>query len=174
METNPPGLAVLVFPTVSVRSGKIEHLIDFGRIYLLKDERLEKTLSITKSLADTGKDVLCISRYHPSIMAGRMPLRNMNFIWLGERAGEDRISPDNLSKLKHRIATFSREHKNGVVVIDGLEYLALFNDFHRLNVFYEELNDIVMQTSTVLFIPIDERLIEPSDIARLKRYAEIM
>ena len=174
METYPPGLAVLVFPTVSVRSGQIEHLIDFGRIYLLKDERLEKTLSVTKSLADTGRDVLCISRYHPSIMAGRLPLRNMQFIWLGERAGEDRISPDNLSKLKHCIATFSREHKNGVVVIDGLEYLALFNDFHRLNVFYEELNDIVMQTRTVLFIPIDERLIEPSDIARLKRYAEIM
>jgi hypothetical protein len=141
---------------------------------LLKDERLEKTLSLVKSLADTGRDVLCISRYHPSIMFGRLPLPNMQVIWLGERAGEDRISPDNLNKLKHRIAVFARQHKNGVAVIDGLEYLALFNDFHRLNVFYEELNDIVMDTRTVLFIPIDERLIEPSDVARLKRYAEIL
>jgi len=41
-------------------------------------------------------------------------------------------------------------------------------------VFYEELNDIVMDTRTVLFIPIDERLIEHSDVARLKRYAEMM
>jgi len=98
----------------------------------------------------------------------------MQFIWLGERAGEDRISPDNLTKLKHCISKFTKEHKNGVVVIDGLEYLALFNDFHRLNVFYEELNDVVMETRNVLFIPIDERLIEPSDIARLKRYAEII
>jgi archaellum biogenesis ATPase FlaH len=76
--------------------------------------------------------------------------------------------------LKHLIAVFAKEHKNGVVVVDGLEYLALFNDFHRLNVFYEELNDIVMESRTVLFIPIDERLIEPSDIARLKRFAEII
>jgi hypothetical protein len=141
---------------------------------LLKDERLDKTLSLVKSLADTGKDVLCISRYHPSIMMGRLPLSNMQFIWLGERASDERISPDDLGKLKHRISVFAREHKNGVAVIDGLEYLALFNDFRRLNIFYEELNDIVMETRTVLFIPIDERLIEPHDVARLKRYAEIL
>jgi hypothetical protein len=162
------------FPSVSVRSAQGEQIIDFGRIYILKDERLEKTLSIVKSLADAGKDVLCISRYHPSIMSTRLPLGKMQFLWLGERTGDDRISPENLSKLKHLIAIFAREHKNAVVIIDGLEYLALFNDFHTLNVFYEELNDIVMETRTVLFIPIDERLIEPSDIARLKRYAEIM
>jgi hypothetical protein len=174
VQTYPPEFAILAFPSVSIRSGKTEHTIDFGRIYLLKDERLEKTLSITRSVADTGKDVLCISRYHPTIMYARLPLRSMQFVWLGERAGEDRISPDNLTKLKHRIAVFAKEHKNGVVVIDGLEYLALFNDFHRLNVFYEELNDIIMETRSVLFIPIDERLIEPSDIARLKRYAEIL
>jgi hypothetical protein len=174
VQTYPPELGILAFPSVSIRSGKSEHIIDFGRIYLLKDERLEKTLSITRSVADAGRDVLCISRYHPSIMASRLPLRKMQFIWLGERAGEDRISPDNLGKLKHLISAFAKGHKNGVVVIDGLEYLALFNDFHRLNVFYEELNDIIMETRTLLFIPIDERLIEPSDIARLKRYAEIM
>lgn len=174
MQTYPPEFEVLAFPSVSIRSGKTEQIIDFGRIYLVRDERLEKTVSITKSLADAGRDVLCISRYHPGIMAGRLPLRNMQLVWLGERSGEDRISPDNLGKLKHRIYSFAKEHKNGVVVIDGLEYLALFNDFHRLNVFYEELNDIVMETRNVLFIPIDERLIEPSDIARLKRYAEIM
>jgi hypothetical protein len=167
-------LIVLAFPSVSIRSGRTEQIIDFGRIYLLKDERLEKTLSVTKSLADAGRDVLCISRYHPSIMSGRLPLRNLQLVWLGERNSEDRISPDNLGKLKHRIATFAKEHKNGVVVIDGLEYLALFNDFNRLNVFYEELNDIIMDTRTVLFIPIDERLMEPKDMARLKRYAEIM
>jgi hypothetical protein len=174
VDTYQTEFEVQAFPSVSIRCVLGEQTIDFGRIYLLKDERLEKTLSIVKSLADAGKDVLCISRYHPSIMIGRLPLRNMQFIWLGERAGEDRISPDNLGKLKHRIAVFAREHKNGVVVIDGLEYLALFNDFHRLNVFYEELNDIVMDTRTVLFIPIDERLIENSDIARLKRFVEIM
>ena len=135
---------------------------------------MEKTLTLVRSLAETGRGVLCISRYHPSIMISRLPLCNMQFIWLGERASEERISPDNLGKLKHCIAVFAREHKNGVAVIDGLEYLALFNDFRRLNMFYEELNDIVMDTRTVLFIPIDERLIEPLDIARLKRYAEIL
>jgi hypothetical protein len=169
-----PELEIQAFPSVSVRHGVIEQVIDFGRIYLLKDDRLDKTLSITRSLADAGKDVLCISRYHPTIMSVRLPLSNMNFVWLGERAGEDSISPDNLGKIKHLIAVFAKAHKNGVVVIDGLEYLALFNDFHRLNVFYEELNDIVMETRTVLFMPIDERLIEPSDIARLKRFAELM
>ena len=174
MQISTPMFGVQTFPSVSVRSVHGEHVIDFGRIYLLKDERLEKTLSLVKSLADTGRDVLCISRYHPSIMFGRLPLPNMQVVWLGERAGEDRISPDNLNKLKHLIAVFARGHKNGVAVIDGLEYLALFNDFHRLNVFYEELNDIVMDTRTVLFIPIDERLIDPSDVARLKRYAEIL
>ena len=174
MQTYPPELDILAFPSISVRSGVTDHTIDFGRIYLLRDDRLEKTLSIARSLADAGKDVLCISRYHPSIMSGRLPLRNMQFLWLGERAGEDRVSPDNLGKLKHRIAVFAKGHKNAVVIVDGLEYLALFNDFHRLNVFYEELNDIVMETKAVLFIPIDERLIEPSDIARLKRFAEFM
>ncbi len=122
MQTYPTALVFQAFPSVSIRTGLVEQVIDFGRIYLLRDERLEKTLSVTKSLADSGKDVLCISRYHPSIMSGRLPLNNMQSIWLGERIGDDRISPDNLGKLKHCIAVFAREHKNGVVVIDGLEY----------------------------------------------------
>jgi len=174
VQTYPTALVFQAFPSVSIRTGLVEQVIDFGRIYLLRDERLEKTLSVTKSLADSGKDVLCISRYHPSIMSGRLPLNNMQSIWLGERTGDDRVSPDNLGKLKHCIAVFAREHKNGVVVIDGLEYLALFNDFRRLNVFYEELNDIIMYTRAVLLMPIDERLIEASDMARLKRFAEIV
>jgi hypothetical protein len=174
VQAYPTEYAIMAFPSVSIRSGKTEHTIDFGRIYLLRDERLEKTCSITRSVAETGKDVLCISRYHPSIMAGRLPLRNMKFIWLGERAGGDWTPPDNLAKLKHKIALFAKEHKNGIIVIDGLEYLALFTDFRRLNMFYEELNDIVMENRAVLFVPIDERLIEPSEIARLKRYAEII
>jgi hypothetical protein len=174
VQTYTPALGVQAFPSLSIRSAHGEHIIDFGRIYLLKDERLEKTLDLVKSLAETGKEVLCISRYHPCIMFSRLPLVNMEVVWLGERTGAERISPDNLSKLKHRINVFARTHKNGVAVIDGLEYLALFNDFHRLNIFYEELNDIVMDTRTVLFIPIDERLIEPRDVARLKRYAEIL
>jgi hypothetical protein len=169
-----PELPIEAFPSVSVRSQHGEHVIDFGRIYLLLDERLEKTLSITRSLADSGRDVLCISRYHPSIMFGRLPVQNVQFLWLSERVGADRISPMNLTSVKHHVSVFAKTNKNGVVVIDGLEYLALFNDFHKLNVFYEELNDIVMETRNVLFVPIDERLIEGSDIARLKRFAEIM
>jgi hypothetical protein len=162
------------FPSVNVSLAGCERILDSGRIFLIQDERLDRTLEMVKGLARSGKDVLSISRFHPNIMAERLPVPTVVNIWLSERDGPENISPDNLTKLRHRIHKFTEKHNSTVIVLDGLEYLALFNDFRRLNIFYEELNDIAMSTKAIVLIPIDIRLLERSDIARLRRFAEIL
>ncbi|MBM4237826.1 MAG: DUF835 domain-containing protein, partial [Euryarchaeota archaeon] len=58
--------------------------------------------------------------------------------------------------------------------IDGIEYLSLFNDFSRLQMFVEQINDIVMESRAILLIAVDPRLFDPRSLARLQRFAEVV
>jgi hypothetical protein len=148
--------------------------LDHGRIYMIINERLDKTLSLINAMASSGKDTLCVSRLHPDMLRERYPLLDIRAVWLSQSGNGPRISPEQLDDIVMEISDFVQKNKNSAVVLDGLEYISLFTDFHTLNIFFEELNDAVMASRSILLIPVDPRLFDPCQLARLRRYVEIL
>jgi archaellum biogenesis ATPase FlaH len=61
-----------------------------------------------------------------------------------------------------------------VIMLDGIEYLCLFNDFNRVQMFVEHINDLVMASGAILLIPLDPQSLDQRSLARLRRYAEVV
>jgi len=101
-------------------------------------------------------------------------MAKMTTYWLSQREGEGNIPPERLDLVKQAISQYLARSYHGVAILDGLEYLNMHNDFKAINMMFEELNDQVMETRSMLLIPLDPRLLEPLHLARLRRFAELV
>jgi len=162
------------FSEVTVGTGRASLVFDYGRTYLVTEDRLGRTIHIAQEFLDTGRKVLCVSRLHPDLLADQWGGKPVNSIWLSERPGPENVPPEQLQRLQQKIALFAKENKNSVVVMDGIEYLSLFNDFQRLQIFVEQLNDVMMDADSILLIALDPRLFDLRSTARLRRFAEVV
>lgn len=162
------------FYSIDVHSDYGLFSLDHGRIYMIISDRLDKTLSLINGLASAGKEIICVSRIHPDLLRERYPLQEIRGVWLSETGNGPRISPERLEKVVEEISEFVSSRKNAAAVLDGLEYISLFTDFRTLNIFLEELNDVVMASRSILLIPVDPRLFDPCQLARLRRFAEML
>jgi hypothetical protein len=149
-------------------------ILDYGRIYLIQHERMDRAVEIISRLARIQQDIVCVSRMHPGQVIERWPMAHMTTYWLSQRVGEGNIAPNHLDQVKNAISQHLSKGHNGVAILDGLEYLAIHNEFRAINLMFEELNDQVMETRSILLIPLDPRLLEPLHLARLRRFAELV
>ncbi len=149
-------------------------LIDHGRVYLVREKRIDNTLRLLQDFDYSGAATLCVSRTHPDLLREKIPGSRIEAIWLSERSGDNNISPDQLHKLLHRICDFLMENKNAVVMFDGIEYLSLFNDFQKVQMFVEEVNDMVMTSGSILLMPVDPDALDRRSVARLSRFTEVI
>jgi hypothetical protein len=141
---------------------------------MIINERMDKTLALISGMASAGKEIICVSRMHPDLIRERYPLRGIQAVWLSRTGNSPRISPDQLDEVVQEISDYVCPRRNAVAVLDGLEYISLYTDFRSLNIFLEELNDVVMASRSILLIPVDPRLFDPCQLARLRRFAEIL
>ncbi|OPY31759.1 MAG: hypothetical protein A4E32_01361 [Methanomassiliicoccales archaeon PtaU1.Bin124] len=164
----------LKFPSVTLAMDEGPLVLDYGRIYLIEQERMDKAVEIISRLSRVQEDIVCVSRMHPGQVMERWPLAKMTSYWLSQREGPWNIPPERLDRVKEAIADHLLKGINGVAILDGLEYLGIHNDFREINLMFEELNDLVMETRSILLIPLDPRLLEPLHLARLRRFAELV
>lgn len=158
----------------SVQLGPDNYVLDLGRTYLVCEKKASKVLRIAQDFVLSGSDLLCISRTHPELLSEGWGDRRCEYYWLSERTGPQNIAPDQLSRILQRISAFMIGKKNAVVLLEGIEYLCLFNDFTRVQMFVEQVNDLVMSSQAVLLLPIDPQSLDQRSMARLRRYAEVV
>ena len=105
-------------------------------------------------------------------------------IWLADTPGKDNINPRALSQLEELIMNFIDENDGkAVVLLDGLEYLAVNNGllqgvganngFLRTLMFVEHVNEFVMPWASVVLIPVDPDALEETDRAMLRRNLQV-
>ena len=158
--------------TVPLEKGALT--LDYGMTYIIPHESMEVAMEIITKLSTMGEDMIFVSRMHPCQVLDRWPFGNMKNYWLTQRAGPGNVSPDQPSAVKGVIESFLRSKNGAVAVLDGFEHLSVYNDFRVLNVMFEELNDVVMETRSILLMPIDPRSLDERSVARLRRFAEIV
>lgn len=115
-----------------------------------------------------------ISRLHPDILKQKIGREIEDTIWLSERPGNKNMAPHQLGRIVNRASTFIRVNSSATVLLDGLEYLSLFNQFSQLQIFIEHLNDAVMESHAILVISVDPRLFDQCSLAKIRRFAEVL
>lgn len=160
--------------SLNVNTGEDSFLFDYGRVYLVCEKRMDKTMRVLQDFIYSGSPTMCVSRTHPDHLNERVPNKGIESIWLSERSGTNNISPEQLNRVINRIGGFLMGKKKAVILLDGIEYLCLFNDFDKVQMFVEQINDLVMASGAILLIPLDPQSLDLRSLARLRRYAEVV
>jgi hypothetical protein len=117
---------------------------------------------------------LIITRQFPSDVRKKHALQTTPILWLTTIAGKDNVDPSKLGLLTEYILHFMEDSKNGIVLVDGLEYMISSNDFSRVLKAVEMWTETAMASASRLLLSIDPKAYEKKDLAVLERGREIV
>lgn len=142
--------------------------------YLVKERKPLLSYRLFDLLRADGKEPLIISRRHPTRLRAERDLEGTRLVWLSHTPGEDFHNPGALGSLNKLICRFIQEQEGALVLLDGLEYLTLHNDFVQTLLFVEHVNEFVMQHPAYVLVPLDPEALDPKELALLERNVEVI
>jgi hypothetical protein len=143
--------------------------LEHGRTYLIKERKPGRAWTHFTRTLDDGHDGLYVTRQHPNHVENRWDPKTLKIVWLSTTLGRDYMDPHNLGALTNLISGFAEAARPAIVLLDGLEYLMINNDFPRILKFVEYMNEIVSQRKCVLLLSVDDRAFEPKEMALIER-----
>lgn len=141
-----------------------------GQSYLIEEEKPVKSNEIFINLVTHGVQGLYITRRFPKEVRATYNLKLTPIIWLTrEKTEESHIDPTDIVELSHTIKEFIKKTTEGVVLLDGLEYLITQNDYKEILKFIQSLNDSISTSASRLLIPVDKSAMDEQQYHLLKR-----
>ncbi|TLZ87423.1 MAG: DUF835 domain-containing protein [Methanobacteriota archaeon] len=143
--------------------------LEEGRAYLVKEKKPERALAVFQQAIDAEWRPLYITRQHPNHVIRRRGDKDIRIVWLSTTLGKDYIDPHNLNSLSNLIGNFLNEAPRAVILLDGIEYLMINNDFARILHFLEYVNEQIALRRAALILSVDERAFESKELAYIER-----
>lgn len=117
---------------------------------------------------------LIVTRRYPKEIRENYFLQTTPIIWLSTVSGVDSADPAKLSVLSDYLVNFMERSHNGVIYVDGLEYLTTSNDFPRVLRAVDRWTEIAMTSSSSLILSFDPRAFDIKEVALLERNREVI
>ncbi|HEX9908852.1 MAG TPA: DUF835 domain-containing protein [Thermoplasmata archaeon] len=117
---------------------------------------------------------LIITRQYPNEIRSKFFLQTTPILWVSTVSGKDSIDPAKLNLMTDYIVKFIEESENGVVLVDGIEYLMTANDFTRLLKSVDRWTETAVTTTSRLIISLDPQAFEGKELALLERNREVV
>jgi hypothetical protein len=153
----------------------LTEIVKKGQSYLVEEEKPTKSNEIFINLVTHGVQGLYITRRFPKDVRETYNLKLTPIIWLTrEKTEESHIDPTDIVELSHTIKEFIKKTSEGVVLLDGIEYLITQNDYKEILKFVQSLNDSISTSASRLLIPIDRSAMDEQQYHLLKREMSAM
>ncbi len=117
---------------------------------------------------------LVVTRMYPERIRETYRLQVTPIIWLTESTGDRRISPTSMALLTDTLIRFMESNPNGIVLLDGVEYLLTFNDFSRVLKSLDSLNETVWITKSRLLISLNPEALDAKQLAMVERDRKVV
>lgn len=139
--------------------------------YLIEESKPVRSFKLFDQEAQRGRKGLCISRQNPKRLRKRYNWENVPITWLTNNNLEKEhcIDPTNLSRLSIEIINFIKETKNGIILLEGLEYLISQNSYQIILRFIQLINDKIMLSNCIILVPIDPLILNERELHLLER-----
>lgn len=143
--------------------------LEEGRSYLVKERKPERALAHLYRAVDQGFRPMYVTRQHPNHIQRQVGGREIRVVWLSTTLGKDYVDPHNLNVLSNLIANFVSDGPRAVILLDGIEYLMMNNDFSRILHFLEYANEQIAVRRAILLVSLDERAFDPKELALIEK-----
>lgn len=139
--------------------------------YLVKGKTADPAYRLAQYHAAEGVPVLCVSRIFPDRLRVKHGLTHATLWWISNSPGEGHFDPTAVSTLSRAMERFIEAHPDGcLVLLDGIEFIAIQLGFTKTLLFLEHLNEFVMPRRVTMLVPVDPECFDPKEFARLDRF----
>ena len=138
-------------------------------MYIFKARKPDKIFRLFNDFKKNGSEVLCVTRLHPDQLIEDFGIPQEKVLWLSYSAGTRNVNPQNVGILTDSLIRFLESGPSPVVILDGLEYLVMQNDFGKVLRFVNYLFEAVAVTKGTLVTIIDPRAFSTQELAFLER-----
>ncbi len=129
-----------------------------GSMYMVDKAMVKNYMDIFADQVNHNIQGLFVTRQNPQKVREHYGLEKTPIVWLNASDGaanENCIKPDNLSGLGATLSKFISEVSDGLILLDGTEYLMTRNSFDSLLKFVNFLNDRLVQSRCRILFCID-------------------
>jgi len=117
---------------------------------------------------------LIVTRRHPGAIRVDYLIQTTPIIWVSSIPGKDNLDPSKLSLLTDIIVNFIEKSQNGVVLVEGIEYLVTANDFLRVLRAVDRWSEVVMSNSSRLILSMDPRAFDSKELTLMEKNREVV
>jgi hypothetical protein len=144
-----------------------------GSLYIFQDKKADRALGLYNLLKSKNKEVLVVTRLHPDRLNEDFHIPSSSVFWLSSSAGPRNINPQNIGILTD---TLIRAYEKGeaAVILEGVEYLMLQNDFSKVLRLMSYLYESVAVNHGMLIITLDPEAFNTKEFALLTKDAELV
>jgi hypothetical protein len=148
--------------------------LEEGLCYVIKERKPFLSYNLFENTLAEGLPGLCVTRQFPDKLRGAFDLKDTRILWLSHTPGKDHHNPTSIGTLATVISSFIERYRKCIVLIDGLEYLVINNGFQQVLRFAEHINEQVMQSQSMVLIPISPSAFSEKELALLERNVEVV
>ncbi|MHA1729910.1 MAG: DUF835 domain-containing protein [Promethearchaeota archaeon] len=154
--------------------------LEEGRTYLILERKPKIGYEALLDQLALKKPGLIVSRQHPDFIKDKYNLAKTPIIWLNKSVNDEKklYYQPNLELLVHIIKNFIKETKksdiSSIILLDGLEYLVIYNEFKKSLQFLEVLNELIMLNKGILLVIIDKNSFDRKEFAFILRNSYIL
>ncbi len=149
--------------------------IEKGVCYLVKEKKPEVSYRLFEVLMEQRLPGLVVTRQYPERVRRERGLTDVRVLWLSHTPGEDFHNPTAIGTLAKVLQKFIEDNAGeGVVLLDGLEFLIINNGFLQTLMFVEHVNEFIMQQHGILLLPVSPETLEEKELALLERNIKVL
>jgi len=157
-----------VAPVESTSGVRLER----GLAYLVESEEPDGAYQLFVDSLAKGDQGLCITRDFPNKVRNTYNLTTTPVLWLSNAEQEFAVEPVQLGKLYHKIEDFLKKADRATVMITGLEYLIVQNNYHSALKFLQLVRDQIAIYNSILIATISPSTLSEKDLKLIEREME--
>ena len=146
--------------------------LERGLSYLVENDDPDGAYKLFVDELAKGNQGLCITRDFPNKVRRTYNLTTTPVLWLSNAEAEFAVEPVQLGKLYHKIEDFLKKAEKATVMITGLEYLIVQNNYHSALKFLQLVRDQVAIYDSILIATISPETLSDKDLKLIEREME--
>lgn len=141
-------------------------------MYIIDEHKPDYSYKMFKEKIFSGSSGLYISR---RILDENEELQNTAYYQLIiSKKAKTFLNPKKLREITKIIRNFIKEKNNPVILIDGIEYLMLMNDYPKVLNFLHKVREIAETQSVTCVIPMDLSTLEDYESEKIEKEFELI
>jgi hypothetical protein len=157
-------------------SGGLRVRISTGKTYLFKERVPLRTHQVLRRELSKGRKTLYISKNAPELLRSQLNFEpdRLQTKWLSPRPDSNCIPPMNLMAFKKDIEDFIKANKDGIVVLNGVDVLEMWNGFRPVLDVLASAHDDVEDNGCNMIISLDPKNHYAKRVGKLEKMSDVI